>query len=378
MTSRDATTRLVFVGGGHAHLYSLIHADQFVQKGAEIILIGPDRYHYYSGMGPGMLSRIYRPEQLRFDLPSIVQSRGGTFIKDKVVSVDAEHRTLRLAGGDTVDYDLVSFNVGSKVPTHVIPGAAQEAIPVKPIEKVELLRETILTHLEKGATPRIAVIGGGPAGVEFSANIWRLVTDHRGRADITVLNAADRLVPNVAEKAGRLAEASLSRRGIQVRHRFLVESMGDGTIHSKDGQTLPYDVAVVAIGIVPSPLFKESGLPTAPDGGLLVNDRLQSVMYPTIFGGGDCITIEGQRLDRVGVYAVRQSPVLFQNLMATLTGSPFQPFTPQPHYLLIFNLGDGTGLFVRRSLVWKGSLAFRWKDYIDTRFVKKFQSSEAA
>jgi NADH dehydrogenase FAD-containing subunit len=88
--------RLVFVGGGHAHLYSLKHADQFIEKGAEVILVSLDRFHYYSGMGPGMLSRIYEPEQVRFNVQALVESRGGRFKRGRVRPVDAPHRTLVL------------------------------------------------------------------------------------------------------------------------------------------------------------------------------------------------------------------------------------------------------------------------------------------
>ena len=372
MANNDSGKRIVFVGGGHAHLYSLKYADRFVREGAEVLVIGPARFHYYSGMGPGMLSRIYEPDQLQFDIPRMVQSRQGTFIQGKVASVQADNRTLVLEGGEEISYDLVSFNVGSYVPMHLIPGAEEEAFPVKPIENLESVRETILDKI-KGGTPRILVVGGGPAGVELSGNIWRLVHDHHGRAEIILANSTDRLLPNAPEKATRLAEQSLSERGIQIRSHFLAESMRGGVARSNTGQQIRYDVAVLTIGIVPPRIFADSGLEAATDGALLVNDYLQSVRHPEIFGGGDCIAIEGRPLSRVGVYAVREAPILFHNLLASLRGEPLKVFTPQERFLLIFNLGDGSGLLVRGSFVWKGRLAFTWKSYIDTKFVSKFQ-----
>lgn len=128
--------RAVFVGGGHANIFSLKYADRFVAEGAAVSLIGPDRYHYYSGMGPGMISRIYRPEQLRFDIQTTIESRGGKFIQGKVASIDANNRALLLEGGGKVEYDLVSFNIGSQVPQHLVPGAEHEAFVVKPIENM--------------------------------------------------------------------------------------------------------------------------------------------------------------------------------------------------------------------------------------------------
>jgi NADH dehydrogenase FAD-containing subunit len=75
----------------------------------------------------------------------------------------------------------------------------------------------------------------------------------------------------------------------------------------------------------------------------------------------------------VGVYAVREGPILFHNLLARLTGKSIKAFRPQKRYLLIFNMGDGTGIFVRWPLVWQGKLAFRLKNYIDIGFMAKFQ-----
>jgi NADH dehydrogenase FAD-containing subunit len=131
----------------------------------------------------------------------------------------------------------------------------------------------------------------------------------------------------------------------------------------------------VAVGVTPSPLFRDSGLPAGADGGLLVNDFLQCVRYPELFGGGDCITLEGTPLARVGVYAVRQNRVLTRNLLAFLEGRPLRTFDPGGGYLTILNMGDDRGIFRRKEFVRDGPLAFRVKDYIDRRFMRKFQVS---
>ena len=57
---------LVLIGGGHAHMVTLANLETIVEKGHGVTVIGPSDYHYYSGMGPGMLSGTYRPEEIRF------------------------------------------------------------------------------------------------------------------------------------------------------------------------------------------------------------------------------------------------------------------------------------------------------------------------
>lgn len=368
----NSKKRLILVGGGHVHLYSLKYAEQFIEHNIELILISSDRFHYYSGMGPGMLSRIYEPEQLRFDVQKIIESKGGRFVKGKVTSIDAENKTVFLDGGEKIDYDVVSFNVGSRVPLRLIEGGGDNIFPVKPIENLEKLRNTVLEGMEKGI-PRVLVIGGGPAGVELAGNLWRLVRENQGKAEIVLLNSQEKLLPNITPKAGRMAEQSLSRRGIKIASNFHAVSLENGLARSLSGEEIAFDVAALSIGTEAPDIFKKSGLRTAKDGAFLVNDYLQCIDSPEIFGGGDCISVQGKKVDRVGVYAVRQAPILFHNLQKSLEGEPLEIFEPQKKYLLIFNMGDGTGIFVRGSFVWEGKPAFMFKNYLDTNFMSRFK-----
>ena len=95
-----------------------------------------------------------------------------------------------------------------------------------------------------------------------------------------------------------------------------------------------------------------------------------------MFGGGDCIYFKDSPLDKVGVYAVRQNPVLLHNLLAYIDGSRLEPFSPGGDYLLIFNLGGGSGVLRKKRIQLDGRLAFVIKDFIDRRFMRKFQAIE--
>jgi NADH dehydrogenase FAD-containing subunit len=94
------------------------------------------------------------------------------------------------------------------------------------------------------------------------------------------------------------------------------------------------------------------------------------------FQSGDCIYFQDRPLDKVGVYAVRENPVIYHNLMASLEGTALRAFDPGGDYLLIFNMGDGTGIFMKRRIIFQGKLAFKIKDYIDIKFMRKFQEIE--
>jgi NADH dehydrogenase FAD-containing subunit len=364
---------LVLTGGGHAHLTTLMRLRDFVRAGHRVTLIGPSPYHYYSGMGPGLLSGIYRPAEARFHVKKMAEDRGAAFLEDRVVKVDPFRRALFLGSGREVRYDVVSFNTGSEVPTDLFVAPEDGVFPVKPIENLLAARKRILAPTS-GSGIRATVVGGGAAGVEIAANLGRLARE-TGRIGGITLVARSNVLADYPAKAQALARDFLARWGIEPIEGVTAVSIAGGSVRLENGTILAGDVVFVAVGVMPSPLFRDSGLPAGADGGLLVNDFLQSVRHPELFGGGDCITLEGTPLARVGVYAVRQNRLLAWNLLAFLQGRPLRMFDPGGGYLTILNMGDDRGIFRRKEFVRDGPLAFRLKDYIDRKFMRKFQVS---
>jgi NADH dehydrogenase FAD-containing subunit len=365
--------QLVIVGGGHAHMTVLLRLGDFIEKGHRVTVISPYPYHYYSGMGPGMLSGIYEPRQTRFNIKKMAEDRGATFIEDKAVRIDPARKTVILGAGGEVTYDVVSFNTGSGIPTRSTFTPSERIIPVKPVANLYRARLDILKAIEQ-RNLKISVVGGGPAGVEITANLWRLVRDKRNKAEITMIGGT-RILSNVPDNVRALALQSLGKRGIRVLEGTRARTVENGGITLSDGSNIRYDFALMAVGVQPSALFTGSGLPTGDDGGLLVDSYLRSTAHPELFGGGDCISLDGAPLAKVGVYAVRQNPILLHNLSAALEGGELLSFQPGGAYMLIMNMGDGMGILWKKRLVLKGRFAFMFKDFIDRRFMRKFQVS---
>ena len=365
--------QLVLVGGGHAHMTVMSRLDHYIGRGHRVTLISPYPYHYYSGMGPGLLSGIYKPEEVRFHVQKMVEDRGGLFVQDTVVRVDPKRRALFLNSGRQVDYDLASFNVGSHVPARSAPVSDSNVYTAKPVQNLSKARREILES-GKGEEVRLVVVGGGPSALEISGNLWKLVHDNGIRAKIRLL-AGRNFLSSFPQKLRRLAMHSLEQRDIEVTEGLRVGRIDSGCAFLEDGRGYPFDFLFLAWGIRPPRLFEESGLAVGRDGGLLVNNYLQSVAFPEIFGGGDCISLQGRHLDKVGVYAVRQNPILYHNLLAALDGGEMKPFETKEVYLLLFNLGEGKAIFSRKKWIWYGRFNFFLKDYIDRRFMRKFQVS---
>jgi NADH dehydrogenase FAD-containing subunit len=360
---------LVFVGAGHAHLTPLSRIADYLAGGHRVTVINPFSYTYYSGMGPGLLAGLYHPRQTRFNVKKMTEGRGAAFIEDSVSTIDVRNRRLLLKGGQSVPYDIVSFNSGSEV--HVDPHwcLGNRVIAVKPVLNLFKARCAILS--DHGGM-RFVVAGGGAAGVEVCANLWRLLHDCRRPAQI-VLVAGERILEGWPAGARLRAMNSLVERGIRVVENRSVESVTEDCLTLSDQETLPFDYAFMALGVRPSDIFGRSGLRVSKDGGLPVNGFLQSIDHPELFGGGDCISLEGAKLARVGVHAVRQAPILHHNLLAALHSGEMKRYAPQEDYMLILNMGDGKGILFKRGLTWSGRVPFWLKDFIDKRFVRKFQ-----
>jgi NADH dehydrogenase FAD-containing subunit len=367
--------RLVLVGGGHAHMVTLANLHLFTEKGIGVTVIQPSEHHYYSGMGPGMLGMTYSPEDIRFATKKVVEKKGGTFVQGKALAIDPEKKEIHLESGDRIPYDAVSFNAGSFIPKDIVSDETEDLFLVKPIERLKTARERIIS-LSETQPVRVAVIGGGPSAVEISGNVWGLGERFCRHPPRIKLFCGKRLISRAPEKVALLARKSLEKRGIEISFNTHIEKIEKNRIFLKSGTMEEADIIFLALGIKPSNIFSNSGLPTGPDGGLLVNRFLQSPRYPDIFGGGDCIFFENHPLDKVGVYAVRQNPVLYHNLMAYFDNTPLIPFEPGGDYLLIYNLGDGTGILYKWSIMFGGKPAFKIKDYIDRKFMAKFQAIE--
>lgn len=417
--------RLVLIGGGHAHLAVLRDARRFTERGHALVLVGPDDHHYYSGMGPGLLAGQYRPQEVRFNVRAMVEAAGGRFVRARAETLDPDGRTARLSTGEEIAFDVLSLGAGSDVSMALAssegepeargggfgtetgpadgaadggrkqedPGAGRapaDVTPVKPVAGLLWARQRLLGMAARGRG-RVVVIGGGPAGMEIAACAWRAWRDAvpasgsgPGPAELPdgldlVLAAGRRLLPHLPDRARRLARDSLARRGVLVLEGRRAIRVEDGRVWLDDGRALPCDLVFLATGVQAPRFLRGSGLPLAADGSVRVDAQLRCLTHPAIFGGGDCVHFEPRPLARIGVHAVLQGRVLRRNLLAALEGGRLARYAPSDDHLLIHNLGDDAGLLTRRLLgrwiVLDGWPAWRLKDWIDRRFMRRYQVS---
>ena len=360
----------VLLGAGHAHLYSIRRAAEFRRRGIRLRLIAPGPF-WYSGLATGMLGGFYTPAQDQIDVAELVRAAGGDFIPGRAARIDPAGQIVVLEDGQELPFDALSVNVGSEAVE--LPGASgtRGVYPLKPLEHLAALRRELETAAH--AVRRVMVVGGGASGGEIAMNV-RALLDRTGavEAEVVLLAAGDQLFEQFAPGAARKAARLLQARRVEVRLRARAVRIEDGAVTTAQGERLAFDFLVNAAGLRPSALPRASGLPVEEHGALRVNRFLQAVGHPSIFAGGDCAAFEERPLAKIGVYAVREAPVLFHNLLAFLENgghASLRAFRPQRSFLLILNLGDGTGLAVWRRFSWHGRAAFWLKDFLDRRFL---------
>jgi len=363
---------IVLVGAGHAHLHVLRHADRLRARGLGVTLIDPGCF-WYSGLATGMLAGMYEPAVDRIDPAPLAAERGVGLIRQRLTAVDPARRLVTLSDGRTVSYAALSLNLGSEVAADAVEGAGEHAWPVKPIRGLAALRSTLADRFLAGRPTTLTVVGGGPTGCEIAAAVAELARRHQAAVRIALRFRSQRLIPRSAPPAARSLARALKRRGVELCPQCRIARVEPEAVIDEHGRRHPADLTVLATGLQAPRAMRGLDLPGVSERGLAVGPTLQSMADPAIFAVGDCADFVERPLPKLGVFGVRQGPVLLENLQRFPAGRPLRRYRPQKRWLIILNLGRGEGLAIRGLLHWRGRLSLRLKDRIDRRFLDRYR-----
>jgi len=313
------------------------------------------------------------PVEDQVDVAALAARTGARFVAGRLAGLDREAGRAILDDGRDLPFDLISLALGSE--TAPLPGAAalpDRVFPAKPIPSLWRLRQALERRFAMGEAVRAVVAGGGITGAEIAASLAGLAARRGGRLRVTLLAGDGPPLRNLPPTVSGPLLESLRRRGVEVTPGRITAIHPD-RLDTSAGP-LPFDVVALATGLRPPALLATFGLPLAEDGGLVVDHHLRSPLDARVHGAGDCVALQGHRLPRAGVFAVRQAPVLLHNLLAAAGGGAPRRFRPQRHHLWIMNLGDGTGFASRGARHLQGRLALRWKNWLDRRFLDQFRA----
>ncbi len=372
----SAPRDLVLVGGGHTHVQVLRRFAMTRPAATRVTVVLDQPIAIYSGMVPGLVAGQYQRHELEIDVVPLARRAGARVILSPAIGIDPAAQRLAVAGRPAIAYDLLSFDVGSTVSGLDLPGVRELALPTRPIATlVERVEATIDRAREATrGTFRVVVVGAGAGGVELAFTLEHRLARERGAAvEVTLVDSATRVLAGFPQRLAQRVARAAEQRGITFRLPASVAAVEPDRVRLRDGDSLPADLVVWVAGAAPQAFLRDTALPTDERGFLRTRATLQVVGHDTVFAVGDCATLEHTPTAKAGVYAVRQGPFLIANLEAALASRPLRSYRPQRDFLTLLNLGDGTALGAKRGVVIGGRWVFGLKDWIDRRFMKRFQ-----
>jgi NADH dehydrogenase FAD-containing subunit len=258
---------VVLVGGGHSNVQVLKILATELKKAdrIKIILISEYQYAWYSGMMPGAISGLYKPEEAQMDLAALAQWAKAEFVQARMIGLDIDRRLVLLDGDkQSVYYDYLSVNIGSVTrDTTVIPGVSEFAVATRPIsELVNKIERFEQEHEKFDHVPHVVIVGAGAAGVELAFAFNARFRERYGDVAVTLVSAVEKIGhAEMGHWVSRNIRHSLREKRIAVYQGKCVNvSKTHVTLESNETRDLRYDLLVWATGAAAPTVLKNTGL----------------------------------------------------------------------------------------------------------------------
>ncbi|WP_370967365.1 NAD(P)/FAD-dependent oxidoreductase [Amycolatopsis sp. cg9] len=373
---------ILIVGGGYAGFYTAWKLEKKLRRGeAAVTLVDPRPYLTYQPFLPEVVAGSVEARHAAVSLRRHL--RRTRVIAGKVTAVDHAHHvvSVRPADGEPFElgYDTIVVTAGAVTRTRPVPGIAEQAIGLKHVEEAVAIRDRLLTAFDRAAALpagplrrkllTVAFVGGGFSGVEGFGELLSLATAllkrypelHRDELRFHLVEASDRILPEVTDRPGRWVVRELARRGARVHLDTRVTSAENGHVRLSTGEEFDAELIVWTAGNGANPVLgRHTDLPVDERGYLVVRPDLRVANHTDAWAAGDAAavpdlasTVPGARTVPNAQHAYRQGKLLARNIIATLRGREPQDYV---HHSLgaIATLGLGRGIFQYRRLVITG------------------------
>ncbi len=367
------TQDLVLVGGGHAHVHVLKSFGMRPMPGTRVTLVAREIETPYSGMLPGWVAGHYQFDECHIDLGRLARFAAARLIHAEAVGIDRIRRQVICRDHPPIRYDFLSLDIGSTPRAHDVPGAADNTIAVKPIARFAARWRALLERVRQLSRLRLAIVGGGAAGVELALCAQsRLTGIGVGSLEVTLVTR-DQLLPTHNRWVRQRFTRLLAAREIALHTGRTVIRVEPGRLWCTAGSGIDFDEALWVTQAGAAPWLAETGLPLDTEGFVVTDETLRSPADPQIFAAGDIASMIGYPREKAGVYAVRQGPPLAANLRLALAGKELRRAVPQRRGLALIGTGDRRAVASRGPFVAGGRAWWRLKDGIDRRWMRRYR-----
>ncbi|MFJ8591978.1 NAD(P)/FAD-dependent oxidoreductase [Streptomyces sp. NPDC093598] len=355
--------RILVVGGGYVGMYTALRLQRRLKREldrgeVEITVVTPDPYMTYQPFLPEAAAGAISPRHVVVPLRRVL-GRCRVLIGE-ATAVDHAKRAVTVTtlateeegtGGQRLPYDQLVLAPGSVSRTLPVPGLADHGIGFKTVEEAIGLRNHVIEQMDIASSTRdpairdaaltFVFVGGGFAGVEalgeledmarYAARYYHNVQPEDMKW--ILVEASDRILPEVGEEMGRYTVTELRRRNIDVRLRTRLESCSDRVAVLSDGARFPTRTVVWTAGVKPHPVLAASDLPRNGRGRLKCTPELSVDGTTHAWAAGDAAAVPDVTADQPGgecapnaQHAVRQAKVLADNIVHTLRGEPLETY----------------------------------------------------
>jgi NADH dehydrogenase FAD-containing subunit len=367
--------RLVLVGGGPAHLHVLRELARRPMPAVDAVLVvSGDSYH--APMAAGYVAGQYEAADFRFDLDALARAARARVVRAAVERIAVVEREV-VTTGERIPFDVCSLDVDVEAELRAVPGLSGHALAIHPTERVLELRRRLDALPAASARPvSVVVAGAGPRGVEMALAIrHRLGVGSAHR--VSLVERASEVLPDFEPSMRQLATEVLRARGIAIALGGRVATVTAEAVTLHNGATIPADLVVWTCRGAQPVLVERSGLRHDDQGRLLVDRSMRSVDGAPVWGAGEIVTIQQfPDRDRGTGYAVREAPALERSLRAALGQGRPARYRPQRGSLTVLNTGGGWALIRWKGILRHSRWAWRLKDMMDRRFMRRFRGSD--
>ena len=372
---------IVLVGAGHAHVSVLRMFGMEPIPGVRLTLITREIDTPYSGMLPGLVAGNYTFDEAHIDTGPLARFAGARLYRSEASGIDLTDRTVQCADRPPVPFDVLSIDIGSRPNTNDIPGAAEHAIAVKPIDGFIAQFDVLLMRvLAQHGQSHVALVGGGAGGVELLLAVQRRLRHAVKQAghdpsglSFTLVAGSSGVLPGFPEDFRSRFHDIFRSRNISVHEGTRVKRIEPGQLLFDDRVAIAADEILWTTEASAASWLDHTGLLLDERGFLIVDGTLRCQGQQDIFAAGDIAAFAPQPIPKSGIYAVRAGPVLARNIRAVLTGAPLKPFRPQRNAMYLVSTGDAHAVGTRNGVTFEGKWVWTLKDWIDRRFMAKFR-----
>lgn len=376
ITATPIVKDVVLLGGGHSHVIVIRRWAMQPIAGVRLTLISEEPLTPYSGMLPGLIAGNYTHTESHIDLVRLCSWGGVRHIVAQATGVDADNQCIQLRARPPIEYDILSIDTGGAPRLTNVIGAAEYTTPVKPVANF-YARWQLLERRFGPATQamQIAVVGAGAGGFEIA-----LAVNHRLQSLCNSNNVKhkihwiirDQILPEFPPSAQKAAAIACGRAGVEVHRGFDVIAVTANSITARAGQILKVDDVLWCTAAQAAAWPAQSTLGCDDSGFITINDGLQSTSHHNVFAAGDVAAQINHPRPRAGVFAVRQGPVLFENLQRAMLQQPLKQYQPQQRFLTLLSTGDRHAIATRGAVSISGKWVWQWKHWIDRAFMNRF------